>query len=88
MYPETIIDKVTASYIRRPLDPRWNFTPSTTTGQYIYNSTSSVDFELHPTEQVNIITQILLYSGIIIKDPQIIQVASQQAQSEKINEKS
>jgi hypothetical protein len=88
MYPETIIDKVTASYIRRPLDPRWNFISSTITGQYIYNSTSSVDFELHPTEQVNIITQILLYSGIIIKDPQIIQVASQQAQSEKINEKS
>jgi len=88
MYPETITDKVTASYIRKPLDPRWNFIPSTTTGQYLYNSASSVDFELHPTEQVNIMTQILLYSGIIIKDPQIIQVASQQAQSEKINEKS
>jgi len=88
LYPETIIDKITASYIRRPLDPRWNFIPSTTTGQFIYNSASSVDFELHPTEQVNIITQILLYSGIIIKDPQIVQIAAQQAQAEKINEKS
>lgn len=88
LYPETIIDKITASYIRRPLDPRWNFTPSVTTGQYIYNSTSSVDFELHPTEQVNIITQILLYSGIIIKDPQIVQIAAQQAQVETVNSKS
>ena len=88
MYPETIIDKITASYIRKPLDPRWNFIPSTTTGQYLYNSASSVDFELHPTEQVNIITQILLYSGIIIKDPQIVQIASQQVQTENINSKS
>lgn len=88
MYPETIIDKVSASYIRRPLDPRWNFIPSPTTGQYIYNSATSVNFELHPTEQVNIITQILLYSGIIIKDPQIVQAAAQQAQAENINSKS
>jgi hypothetical protein len=88
MYPETIIDKITASYIRKPLDPRWNFIPSTTTGQYLYNSASSVDFELHPTEQVNIITQILLYSGIIIKDPQIVQIAAQQVQTENINSKS
>ena len=88
MYPETIIDKITASYIRKPLDPRWNFIPSDTTGQYLYNSASSVDFELHPTEQVNIITQILLYSGIIIKDPQIVQIAAQQAQTENINSKS
>jgi len=88
VYPETIVDKIKASYIRKPLDPRWNFTPSPTTGQFLYNSATSVNFELHPTEQVNIITQILLYSGIIIKDPQIVQVAAQQAQAEKINEKS
>ena len=88
MYPETIIDKVTATYIRKPLDPRWNFIPSTTTGQYIYNSASSVDFELHPTEQVSLITRILLYSGIVIKDPQIVQIAAQQVQAENINSKS
>ena len=57
-------------------------------GQYIYDSSSSVNFELHPSEQVDIINGILLYSGVIIQDPTIIQVASQKIQQEDINEKS
>jgi hypothetical protein len=56
--------------------------------QYVYNSTTSVNFELHPIEQTNLITKILLYSGIVIKDPQIVQIAAQQAQAENINSKS
>jgi hypothetical protein len=88
VYPQSITSNISATYIRRPLDPVWNFSASPTTGQYIYDAASSVNFELHPTEQVNLISQILMYSGVIIRDPQIIQVAAQQVQSEKINEKS
>ena len=44
--------------------------------------------KLHVSEQVDVITGILLYSGVIIQDPTIIQVASQQIQQEEINEKS
>jgi hypothetical protein len=40
------------------------------------------------SEQVDLITGILLYSGVIIQDPTIIQVAAQQIQQEEINEKS
>jgi hypothetical protein len=43
---------------------------------------------LHPSEQVDVVTGILLYSGVIIQDPTIIQVASQKIQQEDINEKS
>jgi hypothetical protein len=43
---------------------------------------------LHPSEQTNLITRILLYSGIVINDPQIVQVAAQQVQAETINSKS
>jgi hypothetical protein len=39
------------------------------------------------SEQTNVITKILLYSGVVIKDPQIIQVAAQQIQAEQINSK-
>lgn len=88
MYPKTITGNViSCTYIRKPLDPVWNFTLGTNY-QYVYNSTTSVDFELHPIEQTNLITRILLYSGIVIKDPQIIQIAAQQAQAENINSKS
>ena len=59
-----------------------------TTGPYIYNPATSVQFELDATEQTNVITNVLLYMGIVIKDPQIIQVAAQQAQAEEVNKKS
>ena len=87
VYPTTITTGITCTYIRKPANPVWNFTLGTNQ-QYIYDPTSSVQFELHPIEQTNLITRILLYSGIVIKDPQIIQIAAQQAQAESINSKS
>ena len=57
-------------------------------GYYVYDPTSSVDFELNPTEQTNVIIQILLYAGIVIKDNTIIQAASAEIQKEEQNEKS
>ena len=48
----------------------------------------STDFELHNSEQVEVVLNILLYSGIVIRDPQIIQTASALVQKEEANEKS
>ena len=87
VYPTTITSGITCTYVRKPANPVWNFTLGTNY-QYIYNPLTSVDFELHPIEQTNLVTKILLYSGIVIKDPQIIQIAAQQAQTETINSKS
>ena len=96
VYPKTITTGITCTYVRKPADPLWNFTLGTNQ-QYIYNPaqynpstepTGSQNFELHPTEQTNLITRILLYSGIVIEDPQIVQIAAQQAQAENINSKS
>jgi len=92
VYPTTITTGISCTYVRKPSDPIWNFTLGGNY-QYIYSPTTSatnpsVDFELHPTEQTNLITRILLYSGIVINDPQIVQVAAQQAQAENINSKS
>ena len=89
IYPQIITgnNTISCTYLRKPLSPSWNFTIGTS-GQYIYSPNTSVNFELHPTEQTNLITRILLYSGIVIKDPQIIQIAAQQIQAENINSKS
>jgi hypothetical protein len=88
VYPTTIQSDISCTYIRKPINPIWNFTATPPNYQYVYTPTGSKDFELHPTEQVNIITRILLYSGIIIKDSQIIQAAAQQIQTETVNSKS
>ena len=93
IYPTTIIANVLVNFIRQIANPIWNFTSAPPSYQYIYNPTNSptnpsVDFELHISEQTNIITRILMYSGIIIQNPDIVQITAQQAQAEQINSKS
>ena len=85
--PKLIISNIKASFVKKPLNIVWNFTQGNV-GQYIYTSTGSQDFELLPSEQVEIITRILKYSGIIIRDPQIVQAASSEIQQNEINQKS
>ena len=85
VYPQTINDSLQATYIRKPADVIWNFTSNL--GYYVYDSITSVDFELDPVEQTNVILQILLYAGVVIKDPQIIQAASQEIAMEEQNER-
>lgn len=53
---------------------------SASTGGYI-------DFQLHNSERIELITNILLYAGVVIRDPQIVQTAMQQAAQEDRNEK-
>jgi len=97
--PKTItgVNDISCSYIRKPNDIVWGYkglstTPNAgvpwTTGPYIYDPTASMDFELSPTEKTNIIIRVLGYAGVIIRDPEIVQAASQKAQSEEVNSKS
>ena len=86
VYPQTIQTGVQATYIRKPTDPVWNFTLSG--NAYVYNPDTSINFELHDAEQTEIVLKVLLYAGVVVKDPTIIQVAAQQIQQEQQNQKS
>ena len=90
VYPATITGNsvISCTYVRKPYNPVWNFTATAPTYTYTYNPGTSQNFDLHPTEQTNLITRILLYSGVVIKDPQVVQIAAQQVQAENINSKS
>jgi len=94
--PLTIIDKIKVDYIRKPTDPRWGITVGNL-GQYQYNDsvydknqnpTGSTDFELTESEQIEVVLKILLYSGIIIRDPEVIQTAAALVQADEANQKS
>ena len=87
LYPLSIIRDVSTSFLRKPLNAVWAYTPGLQ-GQYIYDSSNSQDFELESSEQVNVILRILQYSGIIIRDTQIIQAASAEIQQNEVNSKS
>ena len=84
VYPQTIQTGVQATYIRKPVDPIWNFTLSG--NAYVYNPDTSLNFELHDSEQTEIVLKVLLYAGVVVKDPTIIQVANQQISQENINQ--
>ena len=87
VFPETITSDINVSYIKKPNQIQWGYSIGSL-GQYLYSPINSSNFELHPSEQVDLISGILVYSGVIIQDPTIIQVASQQIQQEDVNEKS
>ena len=93
--PTTITDKIKVDYIRKPNDIIWGFTPGSV-GQYVWNNTpyslsnptGSTDFEIHESEQTEVILKILLYSGIIIRDPEVVQTAAALVQADEVNKKS
>lgn len=87
--PTSIQSGVTISYLRKPADVVWDYTIDPSSGGYIFNSGGSTqNFELHETEQTELIIKILMYSGVIIRDPSIVQTASQMDQQETAQENS
>ena len=89
IYPSSITsaNDIKVSYIRKPSDVVWGFSTGNL-GQYLYSSSVSTQFELIESEQTNVILRILAYAGVIIRDPQIVQVASQAVRAEQVNSKS
>ena len=88
LYPTTIQAGVTISYLKKPADIKWTYSIGTF-GQFQYdeNGAGAQGFELNVSEQTNVITRILAYAGVIINDPTIIQVASQEIAQDEQNSK-
>lgn len=82
-----IIDEFSLAYVRKPANINWAYTVLPN-GAYSYNSASSQDFEIDDTDQTEVIIRVLMYMGIVIRDPQIVQAAAQQATMEEQNQKS
>ena len=85
--PTSIVSGVSTSFVRKPKNVVWGYQLGNL-GQYVYDATTSTQIELNASEQVEVITRILLYSGVIVRDPQIIQVAASEIQQNEINQKS
>ncbi len=65
-------------YIKRPVDPVWNYTVGTV-GQYIFDPVAngvSKDFEISDIDQTELITKILMYAGVVVRDQEIVQAAA------------
>ena len=86
--PLSAVTNVVVDYIKKPADVKWAYTVSPA-GAPIYNA-SGVDlqnFELHGSEETELIYKILELVGIALKDPGLIQIGggleNQKVQQEK-----
>ena len=73
VYP-TFTNNVQCHYIRKPRKVNWGYV--VVDEHALYDATTSVDFQLHPSEENNLIVKILALAGISIKDPSVYQIAT------------
>ena len=84
--PNGTTDTVTANYIRKPYSPNWNYIISSN-GDALYSATNSLNFELHKSEESNLVIKILQLAGVAIKDFNLVQAAGQKEASDIQQEK-
>ena len=79
-------DDVKCNYVKKPINASWNYTEIN--GVAMYNSTNSTDFELHASEETELVFKILQLAGIAMESMDLYQVAAQEeirnTQQEKI----
>ena len=73
VYP-TFTNSVQCHYVRKPRKINWGYNVINDTA--LYDATTSIDFQLHPSEENNLIVKILALAGIAIKDPAMYQIAT------------
>ena len=65
---------VKIDYIKTPIDVSWGY--NVILGKAIYNNSTSTNFEMHESEEVNLINRILVLAGISIKSNPLYQTAA------------
>ena len=69
----TSINSIDVNYIKKPAKVEWS--SILILNDELYDSTNSVDFDLHPSEETKLVIKILSLSGITLKDPSLYQIA-------------
>ena len=87
VYPSTISpSNLKVSFIQKPTEAEWKFIVDPNTGVFVESSSANID--LHDSEQSEVILKVLMYAGVVIKDMEIVQIASARVKQEEVNQKS
>lgn len=86
IYPVTINSNVSASYIRKPVTPKWTYTA--VSGNPLFNGSAVdyQDFEIHPSDEHRLIVKILGFAGVSIREQDVVQYAETKQAQKKQNE--
>ncbi len=74
--PGQLTSNITCNYIKVPATVAWNYTMVLGVAQY--NASTSTNFELHESEEPELVEKILELSGLLLKDPGVYQIANQE----------
>ena len=66
------VSGVTCNYVKAPVDAQWAYDNATG----LYDSGNSTNFELHASEETELVIKILALAGIVLKDPGLYQIGS------------
>lgn len=85
-------DDIKCNYIRKPIEVAWGYEEiASSDGQSgstaLYNSSTSTDFELHASEENELILQILKLAGVNTQDAALVQYSSTELQMDVQQEK-
>jgi len=67
---------VSIDYIRTPIPVNWTYVIVQGKALYNGNATDAQDFELHPSEETELVLKILTLAGFTLKDPNLYQAAA------------
>tara|TARA_R110001599_G_scaffold353071_1_gene589995 strand:- start:1526 stop:2272 length:747 start_codon:yes stop_codon:yes gene_type:complete len=68
------VDRVQISYIKKPEKPNWNYI-IVNEKPFFKNDSESENFELHPSDESELVYRILALAGVQVEKPQLTQVA-------------
>ena len=77
---------VKVDYIKKPSQPNWSYI--VVGDKALYNSSQSNDFDLHPSEESELVYRILVFAGISMEKPNLTQTAAALEQAKVQQEKS
>ena len=76
-YPTiTVLADIECNYIARPSTVQWAYT--TVLDEALYNANNCVNFQLHQSEETNLVLKILELAGVIIKQQDVYSIANQE----------
>ena len=83
----SVIDILDISYITKPAKPSWTYVVVNQKAMYDANNPSLQNFELHPSEETELVYRILGLAGISMKRPNLTQTAASLVQAQIQQEK-
>lgn len=76
VYGDSQIVSPWINYVRKPQNPNWTYFVVDEKAVYNESAVDHRNFEVHASEQTDLVVKILQLAGITLKDPSLYQVAS------------